>query len=200
LQTVASSMGVALENARLFDETQRLLKETDARAAELAIINGVQQGLAEKLDVSSIYELVGEKLRELFDSQGISIAAFAVDNDWRHYHYRLERGQRHDVPDGPISTLARQVIRTAQPLLINCDIEAAMQAIGVVRTTIPGTDPSKSLLRVPVLAGGRVVAMIGLDNVDREDAFSDADVRLLTTLAGSMSVALESARLFEQTQ
>ena len=39
-------MGVALENARLFDETQRLLKETEQRAAELAVINSVQQGLA----------------------------------------------------------------------------------------------------------------------------------------------------------
>ena len=36
LQTIAASMGVALENARLFDETQRLLKETEQRAAELA--------------------------------------------------------------------------------------------------------------------------------------------------------------------
>jgi len=38
LTTVAASMGVALENARLFDETQRLFKESEQRAAELAII------------------------------------------------------------------------------------------------------------------------------------------------------------------
>ena len=38
-ETLASSMSVALENARLFDETQRLLKETEQRAAELAMIN-----------------------------------------------------------------------------------------------------------------------------------------------------------------
>ncbi len=47
-------MGVALENARLFDETQRLLKETEQRAAELAIINSVQEGLAAKLDFQAI--------------------------------------------------------------------------------------------------------------------------------------------------
>ena len=38
-------MGVALENARLFDETQRLLKETEQRNAELAVINSIQQGM-----------------------------------------------------------------------------------------------------------------------------------------------------------
>ena len=45
-RTVAASMGVALENARLFDETQRLFKESEQRAAELAIINSMQEGLA----------------------------------------------------------------------------------------------------------------------------------------------------------
>ena len=61
LATVASSMGVALNNARLFDETKRLLTETDERAAELAIINSVQQGLAAQLDIQAMYDLVGEQ-------------------------------------------------------------------------------------------------------------------------------------------
>ena len=61
LTTLTSSLSVALENARLFGETQRLLKETDQRAAELAIINSVQEGLASKLDMQAIYELVGER-------------------------------------------------------------------------------------------------------------------------------------------
>jgi signal transduction histidine kinase/CheY-like chemotaxis protein len=200
LQTVAASMGVALQSARLFDETQRLLKETDARAAELAIINGVQQGLANKLDPAAIYALVGDKLRELFDSQSISIATLDAERDVRHYVFLMERGQRHEVADGPISTLGREIMRTREPLLINEDMEGRMAAFGIQRATIPGTEPSKSLLRVPVVVGERVVAVIGLDNVDREHAFDEADVRLLTTLAGSMSVALESARLFEETK
>ena len=50
ITTVAAGLGTALENARLFDETQRLLKETEARNAELAVINSTQQGLARQLD------------------------------------------------------------------------------------------------------------------------------------------------------
>ena len=56
-------MGVALENARLFGETKRLLTETEERAAELAIINSVQQGLAAELDMQAMYELVGDKIQ-----------------------------------------------------------------------------------------------------------------------------------------
>ena len=65
LSTVAASMGVALENARLFDETQRLLKETEQRAAELAVINSIQEGVAAELDFQAIVDLVGDKLREV---------------------------------------------------------------------------------------------------------------------------------------
>src|SRR5205814_9364292 len=62
ITTVAASMGVALENARLFDETQRLLKETEQRAAELAVINRIQEGMAAELDFQAIVDLVGDKL------------------------------------------------------------------------------------------------------------------------------------------
>ena len=71
LETLANSMSVALENARLFDETQRLLKETDQRAAELAIINSVQAGLASKLDAQGIYDLVGDKTTLLHHGIGL---------------------------------------------------------------------------------------------------------------------------------
>ena len=66
-------MGVALENARLFDETQRLLKETEQRAAELAVINRIQEGMAAELDFQAIVDLVGDKLREVFNTGDIGI-------------------------------------------------------------------------------------------------------------------------------
>ncbi len=56
------------------------------------------------------------------------------------------------------------------------------------------------MLRMPILVDHQVRGVIGLDNIDRENAFSDADVRLLTTLASSMSVALEKAHLYQQAQ
>ena len=73
LSTLASSLAVALENARLFDETKRLLAETDERAAELSVVNSVQRGLAENLDMKAMYELVGEKIREIFDAQVVTV-------------------------------------------------------------------------------------------------------------------------------
>src|SRR5438477_1221503 len=78
LQTLAGSMSVALENARLFDETQRLFKESEQRAAELAIVNSVQEGLASRLEMDAIVQLVGDKIREIFgvDTSYISLRDF----------------------------------------------------------------------------------------------------------------------------
>jgi signal transduction histidine kinase/CheY-like chemotaxis protein len=200
LQTLANSMSVALENARLFDETQRLLKETEQRAAELAIINSVQQALASKLEVQAIYDLVGDELRQLFDTQGISLASFDLEKNTRRYHYLFERGQRFEVPDAPIAEVSQLIIQSRETLLINERYVETMAEMGIHTRTIPGTEPTKALLRVPILIGGRVHGVIGLDNLDHENAFSASDVRLLQTLASSLSVALESARLFEETK
>ena len=43
-----------------------LRQELAQRNAELAVINSIQQGLASKLDFNGIFELVGEKLHEIF--------------------------------------------------------------------------------------------------------------------------------------
>src|SRR5207245_11667596 len=58
LQTLANSMSVALENARLFDETQRLFTAEQERAAELQVINSIQQGLAAELDLQAVVDVV----------------------------------------------------------------------------------------------------------------------------------------------
>ncbi|HET7261595.1 MAG TPA: GAF domain-containing protein, partial [Casimicrobiaceae bacterium] len=201
LQTLASTMTVALESARLFDETQRLLKETEQGKAELAIINSVQVALASKLDEHAIYDLVGEKLCELFhDTQGISLASFDLARNLRHYHYFMEHGKRHELPDETIAALSHHLIRTRQTLAINEKFDERMAELGIEVELVPGTAPTKCMLRVPIIVGGEVRGVIGLENVDRENAFSESDVRLVTTLASGMSVALESARLFAETQ
>ncbi len=57
-----------------------------------------------------------------------------------------------------------------------------------------------SALFAPLIARGEAIGVISLQNLDREFAFSDGDVRLLTTLAASLSVALENARLIHETR
>ena len=198
LQTLANSMSVALENARLFDETQRLLKETDQRAAELAIINSVQEGLASKLDMQAIYDLVGDRICEILDAQGVTIMEFDHARKTTSYAYVMEKGHRFHPEPRPFTRYVKNLIKTHEPVLMNDNVQQRFKELGV--TTLPGTEPSKSYLGMPLSMGGEVKWAIGVYNTDRENAFSDSDLRLLTTLANSMGVSLENARLFNETQ
>ncbi len=197
LETLANSMSVALENARLFDETTRLLKETEQRTAELAVINSVQEGLARELDMQAIYELVGNKIRDVFDAQAVIIATFDHDTGKEKFNYLIEKGERYYPEPRPYDKLRYQLIMTKQKILINNNVEKAFEEFGL--KVVKGTDMPQSLLYVPLIVGNKVTSYVSLQNVDKENAFSESDVRLLETLANSMSVALENARLFDET-
>ena len=56
------------------------------------------------------------------------------------------------------------------------------------------------MLFAPLFSGEEVHGRISFQNLDRTNAFTETDVRLLTTLAGSLSVALENARLVHETR
>jgi len=200
LSTLVNAMSVALENARLFDETQRLLKITEDRAAELAIINSVQEGLASKLEMQAIYDLVGDKIQEIFDAQVVLIVTKESDSDLAHFPYMIEKGQRLHVEPRPSQGITGYIFKAGQPVLINENLaQRAVEITGVPSTIIAGED-IKSRLDVPMLVGKEVKGVISLQNVDREHAFTDSDVRLLQTLAGSMGIALENAQLFNAEQ
>jgi sigma-B regulation protein RsbU (phosphoserine phosphatase) len=65
---------------------------------------------------------------------------------------------------------------------------------------VPGTELPKTWLGVPMLIGTEVRGIVSLQNLDKENAFSSSDIDLLTTLTNSMTMSLENARLFNQSQ
>ena len=198
LETLAGSASAALENARLFDETQRLLKETKQRAAELAIVNSVQEGLASKLDMQAIHDLVGDRIRDIFDAQSVLLATFDHGRDVEIFNYAYEKGRRVEAIERPINRTRRDLIDTRQPIFISHVTPETIAARG--SSPIAGTETPKSVIFAPMLVGAEVRGYLSIQNVDRFDAFTEADLRLLQTLASSMSVALESARLFAETE
>ena len=190
LMTLAGSLSVALENARLVHETRQ-------RNAELALINSVQAALAGELEMQAIYDVVGDKVQEIFDAQGVAISIFEESAGVQHFPYLIEHGERLRPGPGAVRGFSKHVLETHEPLLIDEDLVAEAERYG--SALVAGEMP-KSALFVPLITGGRVTGIIALDNFDREHAFSESDQRLLTTLGGSLSVALENARLVHETR
>ena len=199
LGTLASSLSVALENARLFDETKRLLAETDQRAAELAIINSVQEGLAAQLDMQAMYDLVGDKIGTIFDTHVVDISTFDRGNwppplplrDRAGGAARMTRRSRCSATDATSSSRASRCSSTTR--------SARRPQYGNPTAPMSG-EMARSLIFAPLVVGGRATGVISLQNLDRERAFSASDLDLLATIASSLSVALENARLVDETR
>jgi len=198
LSTVAAGMGVALENARLFDETQRLLKETELRNAELAVINSIQQAVGAALDFQAIVDTVGDKLREVFASRDLFISLLEPDSTRVRMAYIVEHGVRlvGQTVAADVDRPFTRAIRQGRTLVVR----NAADQIALQMKVIPGTDMPTCGVYVPVMLGERYAGHVGLESFEREDAFDDAAVRLLQTVTASMAVALENARLFDETQ
>jgi serine phosphatase RsbU (regulator of sigma subunit) len=179
--------------------TNMIDQELAEREAELAIINSVQQALASQLDVQAIYTLVGDKIRDIFDSQVVMISTYDPDSQTMEHVYAIERGEHIYAPGRyPIRGFRTQIVETRQPVLVNTNVAELAASLG--QHTIPGTITPKSWLGVPMMVGDQVTGILSLQHIDRENAFDESDVRLLQTLAASMSVALENARLFGEAQ
>jgi PAS domain S-box-containing protein len=191
LTTLAGSLSVALENARLMHETRQ-------RNAELALINSVQAAVAGELDPQAIYDLVGDRVQEVFDAQVVSISIYDEAAGQLSFPYVIERGERLHQDPIPLIGFRKHVLETREPLMINEDVDAAAERYGNPR--VLSGDPPKSILFVPLVAGGKANGVVSLQNVDREHAFTESDLSLLTTLSGSLSVALDNARLVDETR
>src|SRR5438552_6857273 len=87
LAFVGQHVGAALSRARAIEETRQ-------RNAELALINSVQEALAGELEMQAIYDVVGDKIHEIFDAQGADIGTYDAATELVHCQYSIERGER----------------------------------------------------------------------------------------------------------
>ena len=204
LQTVANSMIIALENARLFDETQRLLKQTEQRATELQIINTIGQTLTEELDLNTMIERVGDKLREAFKVGNIRIAVVDEKTGLMISPYIYRYGKRVEFEENwqekaeryklAMRASARTGLKT---WVVNTNAEKRWRKFAIV---VDDEDVPKSFVMLPLLAGREVIGGITIPNYEKENAFTDFSIGMLETIASNMGTAIQNVRLFDETK
>ena len=143
LTFVGRHIASALERTRLIDETRQ-------RNAELSLINDVQRGLAMNLDMQAMYDLVGDRLQEIFDAQVVDIGVLDEDAGLIHFPYTIEKGVRFRTSRSPSSASANAVLETREPLLFNVVTDEMLAAYGQ-----PGVHPGRAreVLRVRAARG-----------------------------------------------
>jgi signal transduction histidine kinase/CheY-like chemotaxis protein len=166
-------------------------REIRERAEELATINRITQALSTKLELSSLIQIVGDQVRDLFKAPVAYVALLDRATMMINFPYQYgEETQSRPFGKG----LTSHIIRTGQPLLVNQDLDATRNRLGIERIG----RQAASYLGVPIPAGGEIIGVLSVQTTEHENRFSDADQRLLSTVASAVGVAIHNARLFEE--
>ncbi len=209
LSGIADQAAIAIQNARLFTNVQQELSERkqaeqqiQQRLQELAAIHAVSRAATSELELDVLFDLISNELFKLFDIQEIYFALHNRQTDQVDFPYYRSGDQKIETDPVPYGQgLSSRVIVTRQPLLINQDYARRSEELGVVRYKPEQYDISRnSWLGVPIQVGEQVIGMVCVMNLERENAFTESDVRLLTTIAANVGIAIQNAQLYMTVQ
>ena len=57
------------------------------RESELALMSSIQEGIMARLDLQSIYDKIGDSIRDLFDAGVVMISTFDHENNMEKFNY-----------------------------------------------------------------------------------------------------------------
>jgi len=195
IQQVTDQLSLALENARLFQETQR-------RAQELSIVNEVVTSASSTLELEGILQVIADKLVELLSATRVGIALMNEEKttlilaaDAKSFHENVSHiGIPIVIADSPST---QEVLRTRKPLFVRDVLNNPMTAAIRDYLKIRGTN---NLLIVPLLAEDEVIGTIGVDFSEPDRVVSQNELRIIETIVIQTATAIQKSRLFERTE
>ncbi|HSA99547.1 MAG TPA: GAF domain-containing protein, partial [Anaerolineales bacterium] len=189
VKQVADQLSLALENARLFQETQ-------ARAEELEILNQLAQSLSSQLNINQIVETIYSGIARLIDARNFYVGFYdAKTNEIVFPQNVSESDIERDITRLPMGQgITSYMIQTGESILINDGSDKWTKEKGIKTAGVP----AKSFLGVPLSRGGKALGAMAVQSFDEYNAYDQHDLQLLTAFASQVTVALENARLFEE--
>jgi signal transduction histidine kinase len=193
VKTFADQAVIAIQNARLFKETQEALQRQTATSEVLEVIG------SSMADAQPVFERILDITQRLFGSEQLAI--FLAPDDGQ-LHLAAHRGMSVKEIE---AVFPIPIEKTAAPLVIG---ERQQRYFADVAN---GADVPESLRRAakamgnfsvvitPMLWGGRGIGMISVTR-EPKATFTVNELELLKTFANQAVIAIENARLFSEVQ
>ncbi len=183
LSLIAKEIGVAIDNACLFEEAQRNEREAQA-------LNKIGMEISSLLDLDKILDSVVEKARHLLDAEA---TALSLANDkWQQPYVKAASGVSATEFDRIRAELTRSGAGSEERAL-----EPAKTSNSKSGAT--GLMDNRCVVAVPLTIGEKELGSLYAANAG-EKAFSQRDISLLSRLANQAAIAIENARLYERVQ
>jgi signal transduction histidine kinase/CheY-like chemotaxis protein len=198
VMTMGSQIGFAIENARLFAQTQSS-EETLRRQNEyLATSAEIGRLVTSTLDMDTLF---GRTVNLIHDRFGFYHAAiFTIEETGFNAVLITATGKageemlnrHHSLPVGSKSIVGT-VSSTGNPMVVN---DVAVDSTHRHNPLLPET---QSEAAIPLRIGKRIIGVIDLQSREK-DAFTAADIAVLLTLADQVAIAIDNARSYELAQ
>ena len=187
LRAFTGQASLALQNARLFDETAR-------RAREFASLYETSSALSAENELNDMLQVIVEHAKKLLGSSSSSMYLYLSETDELELTVDttpyIPLGTRLKLNEGA----AGRVAKTHQPLRI--DDYSTWEG----RSPVYDGTSIHAVLEVPMLYGGELIGVLTADEVgDSERKFTEADEHLLSLFASQAAGTIHSTRLREQT-
>jgi len=194
--TMASTLKESYTN--LEQKVEERTKRERQRAEQLRTLNEVSRKISSIVNLNELLPYVSNLLRQTFHYHSVNIFLFEPESGKVTLKALCLSGQEGLIPVGvPLEidedSIVGWVAQTGEPLLAN-DVgkEPKYRAVEALSST-------KSELAVAVKMGEKVLGVLDIESAE-VDAFGEADLFTAQTLADQLAVALENARLYEETR
>jgi signal transduction histidine kinase/CheY-like chemotaxis protein len=191
VQAISDQVGLALENARLFADTQR-------RAEELAAINRIGLSVNSDLDLTGVLSALYQELRSILDVESFYVALYDANSEMLEFPLMIGeegpielRPQYMDESPG----VTGYIIQSGQALHLR-DLQAIPEDAPYQVIDVD-EEPTRSYVGVPLVSRDRVIGVLSVQS-SQPGAYSEEDVELLMTVATQASTAIENARAYER--
>ncbi len=183
LTVIASRIAIAIENARLYTRVSR-------QAQTLQLLNEISRELTSILNLDQLLKRIGDLLNRIIDYQMFSILLLDRTGTILQHRFSLRFNEsvqlKHDIPlDRGLVGYAAQ---HAQPVVVP-DVSKDPRYINLNPET-------RSELCVPLVYKKKVIGVLDLEHT-RRGYFNEDHMRMITTLAAQVAIAIENARLYE---
>jgi len=193
-EMLASQVAIAIENARLFDQTHRRLNELES-------LTTVGEALTGTLELRPLLENILQAACRAVPAAEKGTILLGEENEQGHLHVRAQVGydddQLMELPFDDSKGYSGRAFHEKRPLLIRdsmTDYEIPFNQ------KLEEVNKIQSAIVAPLIVKGEAIGAIALDNASRKSAFDEEDLNLLVLFASSAAVVIENARLFGETR
>jgi len=192
LSAFANQAAIAIENARLYEETRCRLQELD-------MLYRASMGIIGTLELDETLQLIMDSaVKAVPHAQKGSL--HLLDEDGKRLVMRAGCGFSREVMEAATFEVGEGYTGWAfahnQPVIIdNVKTDPRTKPID-----LPEVEEEKSAICVPLVVKGKAIGTITLDNIISYGAFNEDDLRLLSAFAAQAAIAIENARLYEAAQ